>query len=55
MDYSLYNLDLQQLLKDELAEGIFVGVFSYDTFPKLGDGQFCISNTNNIYSGLDPG
>ena len=51
MDYPLSNLDLQQLLEDE---GLFEGVFSYDTLPELWDGQFCIANTDNICPGLDP-
>ena len=50
MDYPLSNLDLQRLLEDE---GIFRGVFSYNTLPELQDGQFCIANTD-IYPGLDP-
>ena len=51
MDYPLSNIDLQWLLEDD---GLFGGVFSYNTLPELRDGQFCIANTDNIYPGLDP-
>ena len=49
MYYPLSNFELQQLLKDEQAEGLFVGVFSYETLPNLHYEQFCIANTDNIY------
>ena len=32
----------------------FVGVYSYDLLPRLGDGYFCIVNTDNVMPLYDP-
>ena len=48
MDYPLLSVDIERLLKTERARRRFVGVCSYDSLPHLHNGQFCISNTDNI-------
>ena len=54
MDYPLSSVDIERLRKAERARGRFVGVCSYDSLPYLHNGQFCISNTDNIYPLRDP-
>ena len=54
MDYPLLSVDIERLLNDERDRGRFVGVCSYDSLPHLYDGQFCISNTDNMYPLHDP-
>ena len=45
MDVPLSNEDIQRELEE--VEG-FRGVVSYDLLPRLGDGEFCVVNTDNV-------